>query len=191
MSAPGAVDAKRLTREDWVRAARDALVASGHSRVKVDRLADDLGVTRGSFYWHFKSREALLAAILEDWTATNSGVLLHALAKPGTLRERLGRIVRIWIEELGFSPAYDAAMREWARASPLVAAAVAEADKRRIHAFIAAFSEAGFPADEALIRGRVTYFHQVGYYTIGMRESRRARLRNADLYLRVLIGEAG
>lgn len=56
-----------LTREDWVDAAWKALANGSIETIKVDRLAHQLGVTRGSFYWHFKDKKALIDAVLDRW----------------------------------------------------------------------------------------------------------------------------
>lgn len=57
----------RLTRADWIRAALDTLSTAGLDAVRVDVLARQLGATRGSFYWHFADRRALIVAALEEW----------------------------------------------------------------------------------------------------------------------------
>ena len=58
---------RALERQDWIDAARRMLTAKGVERVRVDALARTLRITRGSFYWHFSSRKALLDALLADW----------------------------------------------------------------------------------------------------------------------------
>lgn len=57
----------RLGRAEWIEAALDALARDGAAGLRVEPLAKRLGVTKGSFYWHFKDRNALLAAALESW----------------------------------------------------------------------------------------------------------------------------
>ncbi len=61
------VSAPRLTREDWLDAAFKAVVEGGFDKVRVLVLADQLGVTRGSFYWHFTDHADLIAALLTRW----------------------------------------------------------------------------------------------------------------------------
>jgi AcrR family transcriptional regulator len=60
----------RLSAEDWAVAALDVIAETGLASVAVEPLAKRLGVTKGSFYWHFPSREALLIAALERWEKT-------------------------------------------------------------------------------------------------------------------------
>ena len=59
--------AGRLSADDWAQAALDLIAEQGVAAVAVEPLARRLGVTKGSFYWHFPSREALLKAALERW----------------------------------------------------------------------------------------------------------------------------
>lgn len=59
-----------LSKEDWVRAALFAIADGGAAAVAVEPLAARLGATKGSFYWHFRSREQLIAEALEFWEPT-------------------------------------------------------------------------------------------------------------------------
>ena len=61
-------------------------------------------------------------------------------------------------------------------------------DDLRIAILQRIFARMGHPEDEAFVRARITYFHQVGYYALGVRETREARLRLLPLYLKVLTG---
>ena len=60
-----------ITADDWVAASRKMLIKRGISDVKVEPLARELGVTPGSFYWHFQNRDALYRALLKQFLATN------------------------------------------------------------------------------------------------------------------------
>src|SRR5262245_28278931 len=83
-----------LQRDDWVRAARRRLAASGVEAVRVEALARDLGATKGSFYWHFKDRPDLLAAVLREWEETTDR-LIAAAARESTPTERMGSFLRL------------------------------------------------------------------------------------------------
>jgi AcrR family transcriptional regulator len=175
------------TRE-WIEIARQVLVEEGVVAVKIDRLARIAGVTRGGFYWRFKSREELLDALIEDWRDTNTAPLLRVLAEPGNLPERLGRLADLYIAESEFSWSYDRAVRAWAMLSPAVSEVVHAIDEVRIDAIRQIFEDAGHSGDEALVRARITYFHQVGYYAADIRESLLRRQELRSIYLRVLTG---
>lgn len=173
---------------DWIAAAREMLIEGGVAAVQINPLAVRLGVTRGGFYWRFRNRQDLLDHLLIDWQNTNTRPLLLALERSGTPRERYRRLVRLWIDERDFLPALDTAVRQWAATSPVVEALVREADTIRIEAISRLFSDAGQDAREAKVRARIVYFHQVGYYTLGIRETRRQRRDLASVYDRILTG---
>jgi AcrR family transcriptional regulator len=178
-----------LSREDWLLAARAALIAEGKDAVKVERLAKTLNVTRGGFYWHFKDRDDLMDALLESWEQETTKAIQSTLEKDHTngMGEFLA-LVNLWVDEKAFSPAYDTAVRDWARTCPHVARAVKRVDSRRIDILKRIFLDLGYDDDEAFIRARITYFHQVGYYTLGLGESHSERRKLLPLYIRVLTG---
>jgi len=101
-----------LTREDWLKAARIALLHGGVEAVRVEKLARTLGVTKGSFYWHFSNREEILEALLLEWEGQRQ--ILSSLKSKGYLRQgmvesyaEVGR--RVKTSERGESPS-DAAV---------------------------------------------------------------------------------
>lgn len=175
------------TRE-WIEIARRVLIEEGIVEVKIDKLARLAGVTRGGFYWRFKSRDELLEALIEDWRATNTAPMIRVLSEPGTLRERMERLADLYISEAEFSSSYDQAIRTWSTLSPEVAQIVRDVDQIRIEAIRRIFEEAGHSGDEALVRARITYFHQVGYYATGILEPLERREELLGIYLRVLTG---
>jgi AcrR family transcriptional regulator len=181
--------AKDLTRESWIGAAREALIAEGIAAVKVDRLANRLGVTRGGFYWRFTDHAELLAALLEDWRTTNTDPWLAVLGSRRPPAQRFQDLASLWMLEQVYRPDYDTAVRAWAAISPRVAVAVHAVDDRRIEALRELFADAGYPDTEALVRARITYFHQVGYYAMAIIEDRAVRRRLLPLYREVLAGD--
>lgn len=177
----------RLGAAHWVEAARQALIKGGVGAVKVERLAADLGVTTGSFYWHFAGRRALLAALLEDWKRTNTEGMVEAVARAGPSADaQFDAVIHAWVNEDGFSPAYDSAVRDWARTSKPVEAAVVEADRQRIALLKGIFEGLGYDENRAEVRARIMYFHQVGYYALNVREDLPTRLRQRPLYIEAL-----
>jgi AcrR family transcriptional regulator len=126
---------RNLGRGDWLKAARMALLKGGVEAVRVEKLARNLHVTKGSFYWHFKDRDELLDLLLREW----EGEMVEIIARLGQRsgREALLTLVRILIErarrsEEGDVPS-DAAIFAWATASPEVARRVNRAEQERIN----------------------------------------------------------
>jgi AcrR family transcriptional regulator len=182
-------DPRALSRQDWIDAARRMLIAKGVERVRVDGLARALEITRGSFYWHFAGRKALLDAVLQDWRVRNTDPFLAVAADDRrSAAERFRALVDIWLDETDYDPAYDAAIRDWARTSAGVAQLVRRVDRQRIDMLAKICRDHGHEPLQAEIRARITYFHQVGYYALGLKESGKTRRRLAPIYTRVLLG---
>jgi len=183
--------AKRTGREAWIEAARSALISGGVAAVRIELLAKTLSLTTGSFYWHYKDRDDLFRELLKDWEITNSTALFRAAADAGDdPRAKMSAIVDVWIEERGYSPAYDAALRDWARISKAAETAVRRVDRKRIALLKQVFIALGYEQRRAFIRARITYFHQLGYYAMRINESREIRRRLKPLYIEALLGEA-
>ena len=170
-----------LRPETWVEAATQVLVDQGIDHVRVDVLAAQLGVTRGSFYWHFRDREDLLRQVLQAWrqraTENVSAHLLRSADDPqGKLRDVIslphrGRsAVRAARIEL--------AIRAWARRDAMAREAVDEADQHRLDFHLDIFRRLGFPEAEARQRAFVLYSCEVAeslMHHLGSDDDRRAR----------------
>ncbi len=125
---------KDLGRDDWLRAARVALLQGGVEAVRVEKLARDLGVTKGSFYWHFKDRDELLELLLSEWESEAQEILSQM--GRGSRRERVHRLVRLLQQRAKFSEQgkvpSDAAIFAWASVDPRVARRVNKAEDERM-----------------------------------------------------------
>jgi len=180
-----------LSQADWIMTARRCFIESGIDAVKVVPLAKLLGATTGSFYWHFKSRKQLHDALLRDWVESNGMPFVAAVEAAGPdVRDQFLAFVGVWVFDRGFSSAYDEAVRAWAHRSQQVSAVLREVEAKRIELLKALLRRFGYEETEAYIRARITYFHQVGYYNMGIRESRRERLRLNRYYVEALTGDS-
>jgi len=123
-----------LGRQDWLRTARLALLRGGVEGVRVEKLARDLGVTKGSFYWHFKDRDELLELLLREWESEVPEMLSQV--GRGSGREKVQRLVRLLeqrvkLSEEGKVPS-DAAIFAWASVDREIARRVNKAEEERI-----------------------------------------------------------
>lgn len=173
---------------DWIATARAMLIEGGIAAVQINALAARLGVTRGGFYWRFRNRQDLLDHLLRDWRDGNVRAFLRACDRAGAPRDRYRRIVRLWVEGREFDAALDTAVRQWGRVDPAVAAQILEADEECIAALARIFTDAGQEAVDALVRARIVYFHQIGYWTLGIRETQEQRRALVPVYTRLLTG---
>jgi AcrR family transcriptional regulator len=179
-----------LKRGDWLQAARAALIEEGTAGIEINKLAKRLGATsRSGFYWFFKDRAQLLGELLNYWVETSTGQYESILKGNGQhgMREYLA-ITNMWIDEKEYDPRWDGAVRDWARTSDVVRKAVRGVDAARIGFLEQMFIHMGYRGKQAHIRARVMYYHQVGYYALGVQESHRARLALIPFYRDVLTG---
>jgi AcrR family transcriptional regulator len=181
----------KRVRSEWLELARETLIRDGIEAVSVQRLSRALRVTRGGFYGYFGNRAALLRRLREDWRQLNTRALrrIAARGRKDGLRQ-FHELVRMWVEDEGYRPEYDSAVRDWARRSSELARLVRRVDAERIRLIARIFRNLGYRPAEAHIRARITYYHQVGYYALALRESRAIRRRLSPAYTRVLAGQA-
>lgn len=182
----------KVSADQWIEAAKNALVRDGLSGVKVDRLAKELGVTRGGFYHNFSSQRELLERLVEHWAKNNDLVPVSFKAKtPSDALRALEELTVHIQQERDFSPAFELAIREWARVDKSVRKTVDRVDRVRMGRMTKLFSALGCDKTEAPIRAKVFYFHQLGFYSLGYHERMTARERAKDTstYLRILCGK--
>lgn len=177
-----------LGRIDWLQAAVTQFTEKGIGAVKITRLANQLNVTRGSFYWHFKNRQELLQAIVLFWSQKNSQSIMAAVQNVNNLEEGIIALYSCWLDPNQFDPKLDLAMRDWARHEKKIKDQVLSADRNCIHAISQFFIRLGVEKVEAMTRARTIYFCQVGYYMLGLEESMEQRLQYLEDTVSILAG---
>ena len=146
-------------------------------------------LTIGSFYWQFSGRPALYDAILEDWLATNTRPLEDAVKNAGgDPRHQYLAFFGVWVLERNFNPAYGNAVRMWSRTSPQIASVVAKVKASRIDILRGIYKNFGYASADAEMRARVTYYQQVGYYAMNVKETTTGRVDLAPDYANILRG---
>lgn len=181
----------RGTPDLWLDAAYQLLVDGGVEAVKVMPLAERLGLSRTSFYWHFPDREALLAGLVDRWKAKNTGNLIARCEAPAsTITEAMLNLFDCWYDDGLFDSRLEFAMRTWSLTDPAVAAAMNEADAARVAAIAALFRRFGYGEAEADTRARTLYLTQVGYIAVRSEESLDVRLSRNPAYVLTFCGLA-
>lgn len=162
---------------EWIDAGLRALRDEGVEAVRVERLASVIGKTKGSFYWHFADRKALLDALLDAWRRrATQAVIVEVEARGGDARRRLTTLFEITFEADG---RLERAMRDWSRGDQTVARAIAAVDRRRLRYVEAALIETGLDAPTAKWRARFAYQALVGRFVMRPEAPRRASGRGA------------
>jgi len=160
-----------LTGEDWVRAALRVIAESGVGAVAVEPLAQRLGVTKGSFYWHFPNRNSLLSAALEVWEKESTEAVIAAVDTIADPRERLMRLsaaVAVHVPSDGTAGrgrppgrGLDLAIAD-AADDPLVQPVLRRVTERRVAYLEQCYCALGFPTDEARYRALLVYAVYIG-----------------------------
>ena len=179
----------KVTRQDWLDAAMDILVSDGVERVKVLTIGERLGVSRSSFYWYFKSRRHLLDALLDRWQQTNTAAIIRQARAPAeTITEATLNVFRCFVDTDLFDSRLDFAVRDWARRSPGVKEKIDASDELRIDALKSMFRRFAYEETDALIRARILYYMQIGYYAAELGETMETRLKWVSHYAYAFTG---
>lgn len=179
----------RGSAELWLDAAYEALVARGVEAVKVAPLAEQLGLSRTSFYWHFTDRDALLAGLIARWKGKNTGALVSRCEAPAvTVTEAVLNLFDCWIDPDLFDSRLEFAIRTWALNDAKLAVTLAREDGERIAAIARMLGRFGYSADEADVRAHTIYLTQVGYIAMRMVETVGRRLERMSPYVLTFTG---
>jgi AcrR family transcriptional regulator len=181
----------RGTPDLWLDAAYALLVEGGVEAVKVMPLAQRLGLSRTSFYWHFPDREALLAGLVERWKTKNTDNLVaRCEAQAATIAEALLNLFDCWYDDALFDSRLEFAMRTWSLTDLAVATAMIEADTSRVAAITGLFRRFDYSEAEAETRARTLYLTQVGYIAQRSDESLKVRMARNPAYVLTFCGVA-
>jgi AcrR family transcriptional regulator len=168
-----------LSRGDWTAAALDALAEVGLAAVAIDPLARRLGATKGSFYWHFASRDELIAATLELWEQRDTLDLLAALEAIPDPQERLLALARRAYGTAARGTDPQAGMLA-AASDPRVGPTLERVTVARLAALERLFGDAGLEPEEAARRARLAYALYVGVIDL-RRAAPSARLAEEEI----------
>lgn len=177
-----------LGRVDWLEAAVEQFTTKGVNAVRITQLATQLGVSRGSFYWHFKNRADLLQSIVLFWGQKNAQSVIAAVQEATEMGEGMFALYSCWLDVHRFDPQLDMAMRDWARNDPAIKKQVRQADLKCIEAISDFFKRMGVEKIEAITRARTIYFCQIGYYALDLQEPMPQRLQYLEDTFYILAG---
>lgn len=187
---PPAEERSTFTPETWTQAATEVLVDQGIDHVRVDVLAQRLGVTRGSFYWHFRDREALLRSVLQSWREQATEALTRRLesAHGDEPIEQLRDVISLPFRGKAATRAarIELAIRAWARRDDMARQAVDEADASRLGYIAQIFSSLGYSITEARARAFLLYAYVVGESLMPMQGTVAQRRERARLAAELL-----
>lgn len=178
----------RLSAEDWLEVGYTVLAEEGVRALKVERLCQQAGVTRGSFYWHFEDIGNYRTALIESWNKflerdRQALSELDALAP----RERLSALTANLV-----SPQYwmlERAMREWARLDPVAAEKIRATDRLLLRTVIKAYRDYGFSVEDAKLRAQLTFAAGIGLLHLTSSAEQAQSVAQRERFLALMLGE--
>lgn len=154
----------QLDRDGWVEGAVAVLSEEGMNGLRIEVLAKNFGVTKGSFYWHFKDRKDLLDAILEHWREGRMrDIEKQTNAEAGQEKEQLLSVIEVYSASRNRKGmAIELAVRDWAQRDPAVAKIVEGVDLYRLECTRRLFVACGLDEAEARSRSVLLYAYVFG-----------------------------
>lgn len=155
----------QLDRNDWIQGATEVLAEKGVDGLRVEVLAKNFGVTKGSFYWHFRDRQDLLDAVLDNWREGRlRDIEKQTSGVAGSALEQIHHVVEVYSANRNRKGmAIELAVRDWARRDARAAAVVEAVDTYRLDCTRKVFTAAGVPDAEARARSILVFAYVFGH----------------------------
>lgn len=150
-----------LTPDDWLHAAYHLFAQDGPDGVRVERLARTLGVSKGSFYWHHRDRQALLTTLLDRWETLNTTLIAHA-EQGGPPRACVQRVLDRLFDGAPTSLRSETQFLAWSRTDPQAAVVTARVEDRRVAFLTRQLRRSGLNAPDAAQRAELLYAALIG-----------------------------
>jgi AcrR family transcriptional regulator len=172
MAAPA-----RTPRSSWIDEGLRALAAGGPEAVRIETLAEALGVTKGGFYWHFDDRRALLEEMLDTWERLSVDEAIERVeSEGGDARARLRRLFALGSSsEVQGLLKIDLAVRDWSRRDKAVAKRLRRVDNRRMDYMRSLFGAFCPDEDDVEVRCMLAFSLWIGNHFIAADHGTRSR----------------
>ncbi|KAB1144735.1 TetR/AcrR family transcriptional regulator [Streptomyces luteolifulvus] len=180
----------RTPRGKWIEEGLRALSAGGPQAVRIESLAQALGVSKGGFYGYFRNRDALLTEILDTWEReVTEAVIERVESAGGDARAKLGRLFAIAGSDDGpmLGTTAELAIRDWARRDEAVAQRLQRVDNRRMEYMRSLFGPLCADEDEVEVRCMITYSLRIGNHFIAADHGARSRAEVMELITKWLL----
>ena len=150
----------QLSANDWLDRGLKVLATQGFTALKAEPLAKAMGVSRGSFYWHFADIGAYHAAILKHWREVATEQVIAGLEAAADHEDPVALLLR---QAFNAQLSLEKALRSWATSDAAARNAVQAIDRRRLNYVGELLRRAGFSAEIAQARAQILYWAFVGY----------------------------
>ena len=180
---------RRVSKRDWLQTALRMLQTGGIEAVRVERLAAELEVNKSGFYYHFRDRADLHAALLDYWLELDAAPIARAYDDPDVGPAEMLRIIAEVVDHEDLSR-YDSAIRQWARQDPRVRRVWRTEMNRRLEIVRGLFAALGFTGDDLEMRTRVFIAYHVVERDLFSDLSKGERIKLRDDRLQMLLRSA-
>jgi AcrR family transcriptional regulator len=154
----------KLNQERWLSAGLQVLAEEGPEGLKIMPIAQQLGVTKGSFYWHYRNLEDYQSALLEEWEQRHTRQVIHHVEdKGGEAVDKLRNLVSI---SFSADARLAQAIRRWAITNPQAREAQARVDHDRLAYLVSLLRPLGWPQAKAEFLARWLYGALIGYFSL-------------------------
>jgi AcrR family transcriptional regulator len=170
-------DGQKLDRQAWIAVGLRVLAESGVDNVRVEPIAKLMNVTKGSFYWHFKNRDEMLAEILQEWVKTETHGLIDRVENMGG--DAKTKLLHLFELATQINSRLENAIRAWSLKDKHVAEIMMKVDLDRLEYLKTLFLQIGFSPLDARVRAQMAYFSLVGECTAGITRDRSESLAEA------------
>ena len=171
----------RLSRDEWLTRALEILAEKHNALLNIDALVKRMGVTKGSFYWHFKDRDDFLSQLLDYWVYEFNEKVPKELNKAvgdQDAKTRLRFLLTYLVEH--DCARYDMVVRSWAAQDPKVGKVLVKIDKLRLNIVQTLFTEIGFSETDARTRARIFVTYMSLRAGLFVKTSKREELAAID-----------
>jgi AcrR family transcriptional regulator len=174
----------RTPRNRWIEEGLSALAAGGPDSVRIESLAQALGVSKGGFYWHFSDRQALLEEMLDAWEFTWVDEVIEAVeAENQDARSRLRRLFALAAASGAELLKIELAIRNWARREEAVAERLRQVDNRRMNYMRSLFGAICEDDDDVEVRCLLVFSLFIGSHFVSADHGGRSRAQVLELAL--------
>ena len=182
------MNAKTLSRVEWLENALNAVSRTGGAKLRIDSLVKKVGVTKGSFYWHFKNRDDFVRSLIDYWHARYTLTVSDYLDDfEGSAEDKLRKLMEmVFVEQL---TRHDLAVRSWAIAEPKLQRLVKRTDDYRLNYLRRLFLGIGFDKDGADLRSRVFLGEAAWEAALFEKMARPQREKKAKAFFDLLVGD--
>jgi len=149
----------KLIKKDWLTFSLKELARNGHGHLTANRLASKLGVSRGSFYWHFKSVRDFEKSLLEEWADLSTEEIIKNLKPLGSPKQRLSALIK---RAMDGNMKLERAVRSWATSDKMVAKTVRSVDLRRVKYIEEILQAVGVTKADRMPRAQTLYWASIG-----------------------------